>query len=204
MKQKKTHISLLLGIAALLMAASVILATGTAFARYRENQNADVVLNAQKPGKVLLWAGNNPETDYVPGEGVWESVDGEQVLNFMVTNTGSDGVSAAYDQSFRVRLVASLGAWDGASDFKVRLTITEQELSHIYYATVKPIKKDTALYREFGEGWYFTFLDNKDRELYFDLAGQERSTIQMQLTMENPAPTDPSLLKLQIVGQPDP
>ena len=203
MNRNKTNICLLLGLTALLLTAAVLLATGAAFARYREETSADVTLQTQKPGKVLLWAGTNPDLAYAPGAAAWETVDGEDLLNFMVTNADTDGVPTAYDQRFRLRMVAGLGFWDGSSELRIRLTVTEGEVSTLYYATAKPIEKNTVLHREYGDGWYFTFLDNKNRELYFTLDGGVRSTIPMQLTLEAVSPTDVSLLKLQVVGQPE-
>lgn len=201
MNRKMSNSWCLLGLTALLLTACVLLATGTAFARYKESFTADVTLQPQLPSKVLLWAGSDPQTDYVPGAGSWSVVDGQQTMAFLVTNTGTDGQIPAMDQSFRLRLAAGMGAWDGKTALALRLTVTEKDVTHIYYATIHPIEADTPLHREFGDGWYFTFLDDKGKELSFSLEGGARSTIPLELALENAAFTDPALVKLQVIGQ---
>lgn len=203
MNRRKSNISAwyLTGLTALLLAGCVMLSIPAAFARYREETTQDVALQVRNPARVYLWAGSDPAADYFPGTGSWYLRDGVPELSFMVTNTKDAQDIPKATQEYRVRLIASLGAWDGASEIKIRLTTLSEEHTDIYYAQAKPIRKDTPLYQQFGEGWYFTFLDEDGEEIRWTLEGGSRSTISMQLALEVAQITDTSLMQLQVIGE---
>lgn len=202
MTRRKSNISAwcLLALAAVLTAGCLAVSVGTAFARYREEVNGDVGLRVREPAQVYLWSGNDPTAEYTSGVGSWTDNNGTQELNFMVTNVGRDGEIPDADQEFYLRMVASLGAWDGESQPTVRLTWTQNEKSESVEATLTRIQKDTPLYEEYGEGWLVTFTDKKQKELLWSLKGDKRSTVSMQLALENGQPVDTSLFMLQVVG----
>lgn len=202
MTRRKSNISAwcVLALSVVLTVGCLAVSVGTAFARYREDVNGEVSLRVREPAQVYLWSGSDPSSEYTSGVGSWVENNGDRELNFMVTNVGSNGQIPDATQEFYLRMVASLGAWDGQSQLTVRLTWTREETSESVEATITRIEPDTPLYKNFGEGWLFTFRDKKDRELLWELEGDTRSTISMQLTMENGEPVDSSLFLLQVTG----
>jgi hypothetical protein len=69
-----------------------------------------------------------------------------------------------------------------------------------YTAEVTRITVGTSLYHTYGEGWLFRFLDQEGRELTWDLAGGQFSSIHVELILEGADPATATLLQLQITG----
>lgn len=202
MTGRKPHISAwcLIALAVLLTVGCLAVGVGTAYARYREEVDGDMGIQAKNTAKVYLWAGNDPEAEYVPGAGAWVEKEGNLELAFLVTNTDSTRKFPSGDQQFRLRLVGSPGAWVEDGENLLRLTYTVGETTETLQAQVTRILPDTPLYTQFGDGWLFTFPDETGAETRWTLEGGIRSTAAMQLVLENPQQTETSLLKLQLLG----
>lgn len=202
MTGRKTNISAwrLTALAAIVLAGCLLLTVGMAFARYREEAAGETGIRIKKPAQVYLWSGSDPEAEYVPGAAVWTEREGNQEMMFLVTNTDDSDEIPAYSQEFRLRLIGSLDMWSEDTQAVLRLTYNQGEQAETVIATARPISKDTKLYAEYGEGWLFTFENNNEQELTWKLDGKKRSTMVMQLVLENSALEDPGLLTVQVLG----
>ena len=63
-----------------------------------------------------------------------------------------------------------------------------------------PINPESPLYDIFGDGWVFSFRNEDGTERSWTLEGGKESVLEMTLTLEGAALTDPSLLQLQITA----
>lgn len=203
MTGRKPNISAwrLTALTAIVLVGCLLLTVGAAFARYREEVGGETGIQIKKPAQVYLWSGTDPEAEFVPGAAVWTEREGNQELMFLVTNTDDSDEIPTYSQEFRLRLVGSLDMWSEDTQAVLRLTYNQGEEAETIIATVRPIEKDTKLYAEYGEGWLFTFENNKEQELRWKLDGGKRSTMAMQLVLENSTLADPGLLTVQVLGE---
>ena len=133
---KKVHIRRLL-LAALVLTLAAAAAVGTAFARYRITKETQLRFSVQEPDSIALQA--SAENKDAPR---WQEADGVLIMPFCVTAAESN----QQKQQFTVRLYSSLQA-----DF----TLTESEAA--YTGQAVEIEEGSALYREFGPGWVYTF-----------------------------------------------
>ena len=133
---KKVHIRRLL-LAALVLTLAAAAAVGTAFARYRITKETQIRFSVQEPDSIALQA--SAENKDAPR---WQEADGVLIMPFCVTAAESN----QQKQQFTVRLYSSLQA-----DF----TLTESEAA--YTGQAVEIEEGSALYREFGPGWVYTF-----------------------------------------------
>lgn len=134
---KKVHIRRLL-LAALVLTLAAAAAVGTAFARYRITKETQLRFSVQKPDSIALQA--STESKDAPR---WQaSPDGVLIMPFCVTAAENNQKT----QQFTVRLYSSLQA---------SFTLTESEAA--YTGQAVEIEEDSALYREFGPGWVYTF-----------------------------------------------
>ena len=134
---KKVHIRRLL-LAALVLTLAAAAAVGTAFARYRITKETQLRFSVQEPDSITLQA--STESTDAPR---WQaSPDGVLIMPFCVTAAESN----QQKQQFAVRLYSSLQA---------SFTMTESEAA--YTGQAVEIEKGSALYREFGPGWVYTF-----------------------------------------------
>lgn len=143
---------------------------------------------------------------FVPSDGInWEVQNGVARLEFAVANGNAEDNFSERDQMFAVRLIGSLGVFNGTEIAKVQLvrSLSENpEDTELLEATVTQINKETPLYTAFGEGWIFTFLDEQGEELLWRLNGGSFNFTEVTITIENARMTDPSLLQLQVVANP--
>ena len=111
----------------------------TAFARYRITKETQLWFSVQEPDSIALQApAESP--DAAPR---WQaSSDGVLIMPFCVTAAERN----QQKQQFAVRLYSSLQA---------SFTLTEKEVA--YTGREVEIEEDSALYREFGPGWVYTF-----------------------------------------------
>lgn len=176
------------------------LTEGTAYARYREAVDGALGIEAKKPAQVYLWAGTDPEGEFTPGTGMWVENEGNRELAFLVTNTQSPDQLPQDTQQFRLRLMGSLPVWEEETEALLRLTYTQGEKTETVEARAQRILPDTPLYAQFGDGWLFTFPDETGEELCWTLEGGKRSTVAMQLVLENGDVSSTALLKVQVLG----
>lgn len=218
MNRRKLNISrwYALGLAAVLVAASLLLAIGTTWARYRTEVGQETNLfEARRPISVTLGklddAGNFGAEDEI----LWEKqTDGKMLLNFAISNANADedAEKPYLEESLevRVRLVGSLAAWSESETAKVILTDgtllksdfqTAEPQEKEFTAEVMRIPEKTALYYSFGDGWVFRFLDEEGEELTWILEGGQLSCVEMNITIDSAALAGTSLLQLQIIGE---
>lgn len=201
--------ALILGLAVLCLMGAV----GTSYARYRVDRNESVSFTPRQPEQIFLGqmteleAGGEAEFD-TQTPGTWTLVEGQYQLSFTVANGPTREEYAAQDQCFSLRVVGSLGIWDGKRTIDVLLRFpedpepeqTEPQFAQ-YYGRATRIHKESPLYRVFGEGWVFTFQNEDGEELTWPLEGDTFSSQDMTLILEGVELTDPSLLQIQITGQ---
>lgn len=133
---KKVHIRRLL-LAALALTLAAAAAAGTAFARYRITKETRLRFSVQEPDSIALQT--SAESADAPR---WQEAGDVLTMPFCVTAAENNQKT----QQFTVRLYSSLQA-----DF----TLTESEAA--YTGQAVEIEEGSALYREFGPGWVYTF-----------------------------------------------
>lgn len=133
---KKVHIRRLL-LAALVLTLAAAAAVGTAFARYRITKETQLRFSVQEPDSITLQA--STESTDAPR---WQEAGDVLTMPFCVTAAENNQKT----QQFTVRLYSSLQA---------SFTLTESEVA--YTGRAVEIEKGSALYREFGPGWVYTF-----------------------------------------------
>lgn len=219
-----------LGLALLLTVAALVSAAGTTLARYRAEATEPITFTARPAGQIRLGqlvTGEDGGVAFVPdAQGAWEPEDGRYRLTFAVSNLITGETFAADDQQVYLRLVGTPGIWDGAETVKITLLMpaaaaTEAETQtpentetaedpeestapeanyDAFQAVATRIGVDSPLYNTFGDGWVFSFLNEDGMERSWTLEGGTLSVLEMTLTLEGTALTDPSLLQLQITG----
>lgn len=230
----------MMGLTMLLIAVFFVIASGTAFARYRSEIQKDIQYSVRVPDQICLGTiemlpdaaveeteesqdgtdgeansaeGSNPDEEtlplketFVPSDSIcWEMENGMARLEFAVANGNAQDRFSVRNQTFVVRLIGSLGVFNGTDIAKVQLVRSSSENpeeSELLEATVTQINKETPLYTAFGEGWIFTFLDEQGEELLWRLNGGSFHFTKVTITIENAGMTDPSLLQLQVVANP--
>lgn len=133
---KKVHIRRLL-LAALVLTLAAAAAAGTAFARYRITKETQLRFSVQEPDSIALQA--SAESTDAPR---WQEAGDVLTMPFCVTAAENNQKT----QQFAVRLYSSLQA---------SFTLTEGEAA--YTGQAVEIEEGSALYREFGPGWVYTF-----------------------------------------------
>ena len=185
-----------LALATLAVVLCVILAAGTAFARYRTESEAEIAIQAQAVSYVYLGGVFNGE--FTAGSGNWQNNDeGNPQLQFMLSNQGVAEAAAPGDQEVWLRVLVS----ETLGNQGLQLVLTTPDRKNIM-ATPTPIGKTTPLYQQFGPGWIYTFQDTNGEELTWELDGGVRSEVTMTLTALCDIVPDTSLIQLQATGRP--
>lgn len=213
MKHRKVNMFRLLGLSAILLLACVVTLVGVSYARYQVDTSETFALTPREPENIHLGIlereTEDAEGTFVPNaQGIWELEDDDDTLQlaFAVSNGTDSETFAESDQEFRVRLVASMGAWDGADTAKVVLRIpsipseADPEKPLEIPGEAKRIREGSILYDTFGEGWVFSFYDPWNEEWRFDLNGGEWNSLELVLIVDEVGLADPTLLQLQITG----
>lgn len=206
-----------LGLTVLLMAAALMGITGTSLARYRAEATEPISITPRPVRQIRLGqmvSDSNGEAFFVPdAQGSWEEAEGGFRLSFAVSNLIDAETIPAEDQQFFLRLVGTPGLWDGAETVTIKLLIPSEETENLeepaepvqlyeeFQASATRINPASPLYTVFGDGWVFTFPDETGNERSWTLDGGAVSVLEMTLTLEGAALTDPSLLQLQIIGE---
>ncbi|MBQ5322286.1 MAG: hypothetical protein J6J07_02460 [Oscillospiraceae bacterium] len=166
--------------------AALVIATGTTYARYRTDAEAEILFEVKTPsqiiiGTVLTNAEGNEEFD---PNGIlgWKTEGNTATLEIAVSN-GSSGNSVK-DQEIRFRLIGGLGLSVGEGTAEVTLKITEDGSEKIFYAEAEKILENTALHFEHGDGWVFTFFDENGKEFSRILEGGKTSYIKMSIIVD--------------------
>lgn len=209
MIQRKKNISrwALPALLLLMVLGCVIASTGGALARYRAERRESIEFQVRPPEQIALGkmvtAEDGTTTFDSTAQGVWETVDGKQQLTFTIANgTGADNF-AGENQRIHLRLIGSLGIWDGSETFTVKLQVPSEEdpeETETFEATVTRIREGSPMYTTFGDGWVFAFFDEEGEELGWLLEGGVFDSVTMTLSLEGAALSEAGLLQLQITG----
>ena len=185
-RQKNSLLRHLLCLALLLCMAALVIATGTTYARYRTDAEAEILFEVKTPsqiviGTVLTDAEGNEEFDPngIPG---WKTEGNTATFEIAVSN-GSSG-NGVKDQEIRFRLIGGLGLSVGEGTAEVTLKITEDGSEKIFYAEAEKILENTALHFEHGDGWVFTFFEENGKEFSRILEGGKSSYIKMSIIVD--------------------
>lgn len=199
------------GLAAVLIVLGLMGAVGVSYARYRINRSESIFYTPRQPEQIYLGQmidQDNGKTVFDPQKvGSWETVEGKSQLTFAVANGTSGKSYTQQDQQVQIRLVGSLGIWDGEKTVNVLLRAprkakpdeTEPQFDEIRGKATR-ILKDSPMFSVFGEGWVFTFPDEDGKEMTWLLEGGSLSTISCQILIDGIELTDPSLLQLTVTG----
>ena len=214
----------------LLCMGILVLATGTAFARYRAERNKDISFRVRVPDQVQLGTvctvpeETEPENStqiteptgeteppvmvevFVPSDQLmWETEDGITSLQFAVANGVSEEDHSARDQAVRLRMIGTLGIWNGTQLPTLQLVLPPEEGSTesvVVTATVQPFAKGTALQLAYGDGWLYAFLDDQGEELLWELPGGDLSYVTMTVLIAGEPPENLNLLQPQVIAEP--
>lgn len=229
MNRRKKNISLWsLGLALMLVLAAVLGTAGVALARYRAEFAAPVTFTARpasqfRLGRMVPDLLGGDATFVADAQTGWELEEEQYKLSFAVSNIIGDKKYAADDQQIYLRLLATPGIWDGTDTVRIALLMPVEEVPETettdttqstqsteatepepqfeeIAATAIWINPESPLYDTFGDGWVFSFLNEDGTERSWTLEGGKASVLEMTLTLEGSALTDPSLLQLQITG----
>ena len=216
MKQRKPNIKAWysLALVMLLCIGLLAVATGTTLARYRAEQKKDLSFRVRPPEQIHLGIveleeveGDPPTTKevFVPtAKLAWVTEKDVTRLKFAVANGVSNADHSARDQKIHLRLIASVGVWNGTQTPVLTLTLPPEEGEtepKTVTATVEPLAEGTALYHTHGQGWLYTFLDKNQEELFWELDGGELSFLTFIVTIDEAVPDDPSLLQPYVVAE---
>ena len=222
MKPRKPNISrwYLLGLAAIITVGCLMISVGTTLARYRVDQEKEILFTPKNPLTVAIGVMTKGEAEeeaaFDPnGAIVWteQTVTGGEesaetknvyVMNFALSNYLDKDKFHQEDLEVRVRLVGSLDAWNPDAEGSLTLTdgvLLEDGTPREIVATVTEIPENTAMYHAFGVGWVFQFLDESGRELTWTLKGGQLSCLELKLTLDASAVSGTGLLQLQITGE---
>lgn len=195
----------LLGIAAILAVAGLVLSIGTATARYRASWEKGLLFEPR--GSAMPVLGVMEEYGFDPEAEISWKVEPNQdaaTLEFALGNLNGDLLPREETLRFRIRIIGSLSAWEEQAGARLILrdgTLREDGTIWETAAKVTPIQKGTALYRSFGDGWVFEFLDEQGTECTWTLPGGDYSTAAFSITLEGSGTSDVSLLQLQIISE---
>lgn len=204
-RQKNSLLRHLLCLALLLCMAALVIATGTTYARYRTDAEAEILFEVKTPsqiviGTVLTDAEGNEGFDPngIPG---WKTEGNTATFEIAVSN-GSSG-NGVKDQEIRFRLIGGLGFSVGEGAAEVTLKITEDGSEKIFYAEAEKILENTALHFEHGDGWVFTFFEENGKEFSRILEGGKSSYIKMSIIVDTTEidKENPLLIEPQFVAE---
>ena len=203
----------LLGFTALLCIALLVMATGTAFARYRAEREAEVNFKVRVPDQVHLGtvasvtdeeSGETAEVFTPDGQLAWKTKNGVTQLSFAVANGTDETDYSQRDQKVRLRMIGTLGVWDGTQTTQLSLILPALEEGgeeQIVTATVTPFIEGTALQPTYGDGWLYTFLDEEGEEIYWELPGGALSYITLTVAATGEVPADLNLLQPYVTAE---
>lgn len=191
------------GLIMLLCILSLIIATGTAEARYRAEKDAAAEFQVWEPAQIYLGTLSEETTETEgenagePAENVkfdpvgvptWEESEGSRSMVLAVANGSSETAFYTKDQQFRLQMIGSLGLGTEAAFPKIELRVPSEEDPAIYEAfqgTASSIKEGTTLYHSVGAGWIIRFQNDEGQEPSWILKGDSLSYKRFIIIMEN-------------------
>lgn len=218
MKQMKTNTVLryLTGLTILLCIAALVVSTGTTFARYRTERSANITFEVQSflQANIGVWEEVSREEAtaerragtkiFQPTQFLqWEAVDGGARLHLTIANGVSETDFAHKDMKVTLRVLGTLGLWNGAEAAKLNLHYPSQEepeKTETMQAAVSPIGEGTPLHQIHGPGWVYTF-QNSEGELSWTLKGDQFSYVDLIITVEGAILTESAALQPQVFSE---
>lgn len=204
MGQTKSHSPLRYGPAllALLLAAALILGTGISYGRYRAEIKGDWALTPKASDQVYLCQISSETYDITTSPATWQVNGDNYEMKCYLTNGSDWDEYAQYDQRATVRLLAGPGVLNGddgaAVDLVAHVVGAEEEAA--YRAEAIPISYQSALYKTFGPGWVFRFLDADGQEISWELEGGRLNMVSLRFTVSSLELQEETLLQLQVTG----
>jgi hypothetical protein len=189
---------------ALLVVGCLVASTGGALARYRVDRKEEITFEVRPPEQIYLgqMVTQNGAVSFDPAaQGNWEMAEGKQQLTFTIANGTGEKAFSGQDQQVHLRLVGTLGIWNGSDKLKLTLEVPSEddpEKMETYEATVTRIREGSPMYATFGDGWVFAFFDENGEELTWLLEGGSFAHLTLTMTLEGAAPGEAGLLQLQI------
>ena len=193
---------------ALLIAVTVVMLAGTAYARYRISTKAalNMSYNYSNNG-VYLWASYNDNYDKTAEKeedrakflplGDWTSVsESTYTLDFLLANEGNDKGPAEFDQNVSLQIFVTEGIASASN-----LTVTLSTGSGEYTASASKVAAGSTVYNAYGAGWIYKFENNYAQPVNWFLKGQCASAIPMILTVTGES-VEPAALSLIATGTP--
>lgn len=208
MNQSLWHLQ---GLAVFVCVLLLILATGTAEARYRAEQDASAEFQVAEPAQIYLGtlsvvssesdgeAVRTSEAQSVfdaDGKLVWTEKEGIWSLELAVANGPAEESFSAKDQQFRLQIIGSLGLGTEKAFPKIELKVPSEEdpeTVETFQGTASRIIEGSTLYHAFGSGWIIRFQNAEGEEPLWILKGGAQSYRRFTIVVEN-IPTDSEIL----------
>ncbi len=212
MEREKKNSSLwpMLALAFLLCFGIFVASTGTAFGRYKTNNEGTIVFEMRKPAEIYLGkiSGTEDGKEYfVPfsnGETPeWVSDGSISTLEFAVSNGTMTDESimktnefSEEDLRFRIRLISDLGLTEGAetndsaeivsipAEVTVTMTPKGSDEGTEKTAFAERILSGSTLFFRKGEGWIYSLRDENGNEIGWDLKGGEISYVKIKIKVD--------------------
>lgn len=205
-----------LGLGILLCIAVLVVSTGTAYARYRTEREAEIMfaVREEEPiylGRMRTITKEEATETLKEGDEVfttertlrWEEVNGEYRLNLTIANGLSDTKFSRQDRKVTLRVLATLGAWTGTETAEVYLEQklqTDPETTQTLQAKVESIAEDSVLDRVHGSGWIYSFW-NEEEELSWVLPGGKFSCVHLTITVKGAVLQESAAFRPQVTAE---
>lgn len=188
--KKNTSAGYLLCLALLLFAAFIVIATGTAFGRFRTDVDKDITFEIREPLgiEVVTVTDDGSGNESFDPDGTHEFVVAEDnktasleiaVSNGTFSETPGESDYSAYDQKIFIRVIGGNELTVGEKPAELTLFIGDEKFT----ATAERTAENTLLYYENGSCWIYTFEEN-GRELFRILEGGKFSRIKLKLVID--------------------
>lgn len=205
-----------LGLSLVLLAAAMVISTGTAFARYRQEREAEITMEVKPATQIGLGVLREPTEEEVENAGGkkdlvfdssviprWEINGDTCLLRLAIANGVSESEFYKSDVKVTLRLIATLGLWEGEKAADIYLRLPSETSASGYeevLAAVSAIEAGTALHTTHGDGWVYEFRNGEEEQSWI-LTGGEFSCVEVVLVMKNAAPGNASLLQPLVYGE---
>lgn len=196
----------------LLVMAFLVVSTGTAFARYRTEYNEQISFEVLERQMVTLGtmktqtqADGSTKEVFVPTDSLhWQTTGDLSEMTFAIANGTSETEFSSRDQKITVRILSTLGVWNGTEVTNLYLHLPSEEKpgeTEKLQAKVTQIGYETALYHTNGEGWIYSFQNSDTEELTWTLPGGEFSYITLTISKAASASHDAATLQPQVIAE---
>ena len=195
------------GLVVLVCILFLVLATGTAEARYRAERDVLLQYQVWEPAQIYMGTlseitagtGGTSATEptevtaesavFSPEETLtWTEALGVRKMELAVANGSSEEDAYAKDQRIRLQLIGSLGLGTEEMFPKIELKVPSEEDPAIYetfQGTASRITEGSMLYHSVGSGWIIRFRDAEGQEPSWILKGGSLSYQSFTITVEN-------------------